>query len=67
MIHTSKKAKLISLQLHQKLFFWGWPCGRVVKFTHSAAAAQGFAGSDPEQGHGTTRQATLRWRPASRS
>ena len=36
--------------------------GGVVKFTHSAAAAQG---SDPGRGHGTARQATLRRRPTS--
>ena len=29
----------------------------------SAAAAQGFAGSNPGHGHGTAHQATLRWRP----
>lgn len=40
----------------------GRPRGRVVKFAHSAAAAQG---SDPGRGHGTARQATLRWRPTS--
>ena len=39
---------------------WGWLRGRVVKFMHSAAAAQG---SDPGHGHGTARQATLRRRP----
>ena len=33
----------------------GQPCGRVVKFTHSAEVAQGFAGSDPGRGHGTAR------------
>ena len=43
--------------------FRGWPRGRVVKFACSALAAQGFAGSDPGRGHGTTRQAMLRWHP----
>ena len=36
--------------------------GRVVKFARSAEAAQG---SDSGRGHGTARQATLRWRPTS--
>ena len=36
-----------------------WPCGQVVKFTHSNSATQGFTGSDPGHRHGTTRQATL--------
>ena len=39
------------------------PLGRVVKFLCSASAGQGFAGSDPGCGHGTTCQAILRWRP----
>ena len=30
---------------------------------HSASAAQGFAGSDPECGHSTAHQATLRRHP----
>ena len=38
----------------------------MVKFTGSALAAQGFAGSDPGRGHGTT-QAMLRQRPTSHS
>ena len=42
--------------------FRGRLCGRVVKFAHSAVAAQGL---DPGCGHGTARQATLRWRPTS--
>src|SRR3712207_1717504 len=42
---------------------WGRPCGRVVGFTSSALAAQGFAGSDPGRGHGTAHEAMLRWRP----
>ena len=36
--------------------------GRVGKFEHSAAAAQGL---DPGHGHGTAYQATLRRRPTS--
>ena len=36
--------------------------GRVVKFAHSAAAAQG---SDPGHGHGTAHQATLGRSPTS--
>ena len=39
------------------------PRGQVVKFSPSTSAAQGFPGLDPGRGHGTTRQATLRWRP----
>ena len=38
----------------------GWPRGQVVKFTCSAAVAQG---SDPGSGHGTARQPMLRRRP----
>ena len=41
---------------------WGRLRGQVVKFTRSAAAAQG---SDPGHGHGTAHQATLRQRPTS--
>ena len=41
----------------------GQPRGRVVKFMRSALAAQGFAGLDPEHGHGTARQAMLRQHP----
>ena len=41
----------------------GRPRGQVVKFSHSTAAAQGFAGSDPGRRHGTACQAMLRWRP----
>ena len=41
----------------------GRPHGRVVKFTHSTAAAQGFTGSNPGCGHGTAHQASLRQRP----
>ena len=41
----------------------GWPRGRVVEFTRSTLAAQGFAGSDPGCGHGTAHQAKLRRRP----
>ena len=35
----------------------------MVKFTHSASVAQGFTGSDPGHGHGTTHQAMLRLHP----
>ena len=41
----------------------GWPRGRVVEFVSSASVSQGFPGSDPGHGHGTARQAMLRWRP----
>ena len=41
----------------------GQPCGRVVKFVHSAAVAQGFAGSSPGHGCGIARQAMLRQCP----
>ena len=37
----------------------GQPRGPVVKFTRSASAAQGFAGSDPGYGRGTAHQAML--------
>ena len=42
---------------------WGRPRGQVVKFVRSAAAAQGFTGSDPGHGDGMARQAMLRWCP----
>ena len=45
------------------IWFEGRLCGRMVKFTRSASAAQVFTGSDTGHGHGTARQATLRWRP----
>ena len=38
---------------------WSWPGGIVVKFTLSALAALGFAGSDPCHGPNTAPQATL--------
>ena len=41
----------------------GRPRGQVVKFAHSASAAQGFACSDPGRGCGTVQQAMLRWCP----
>ena len=47
----------------QNKFLGARPRGRVVKLAHSAAAAQGFSGSDPGGGHGTAHQATLRWCP----
>ena len=34
-------------QLYKKAVPGGRPCGRVVRFTRSTLAAQGFAGSDP--------------------
>ena len=39
------------------------PRGRVVKFVHSALAAQDFASSDPGHGHGIAHQAMLRRHP----
>ena len=41
----------------------GWPHGQVVKFAHSASAAQGFTGSNPGHRHGTAHQAMLRRHP----
>ena len=46
-----------------KKYLRSWLCGQVVKFTRSALVAQGFAGSDPGRGHGTTHQAILRQCP----
>ena len=43
--------------------WWGWPRGRVVKFTCSASVAQGFADLDPGPRHGTAHQAMVRWHP----
>ena len=39
----------------------------MVKFGHSASAAQGFTGSDPGHGPSTTHQAMLRRRPTWQS
>ena len=39
---------------------WGQPHGGVVKFVRSASVAQGFTGSDPGHGNGTTHPAMLR-------
>ena len=58
--HTNHKPLHASLK---KPLFWGWPRGRVVKFTRYMSVAQGFAGSNPGRGHSTAPQATLRWRP----
>ena len=52
--HTQKSNKIIGRGQHS---------GRVVKFAHSALAAQGFAGSDPGRGRSTTHQAMLGQRP----
>ncbi|XP_070376698.1 serine/threonine-protein kinase Nek5 isoform X3 [Equus asinus] len=41
----------------------GQPRGRVVKFTRSASAAQGFTGSNPGRGHGAAHQTMLRQCP----
>ena len=38
----------------------GRPYGQVVKFTCSASAARGFAGSSPGRRHGAAHQAALR-------
>ena len=43
-----------------------WPCGRVVKFTRSALAAQGFSSSDPGHRYGPAHQAMLRQRTTTR-
>ena len=63
-IFTQKKQTLtLTLRDTQKLTQGGRPCGRVVKFAHSASEAQSFAGSNPGHGHGTAHQAMLRQRP----
>ena len=41
--------------------------GQVVEFAHSTSGAQGFASSDPGCGHGTARQAMLRWHPTKQN
>ena len=55
--------------MHLKIYqnIWGRPCGREVKFSPSLSAAQGFAGSDPGCGRGTTHQAMLRRCPTCRN
>ena len=58
-LDTELQQRLITL----KMLTWGRPRGQVVKFARSTSAAQGFAGSDPERGHGTAHQAMLRWGP----
>ena len=50
---------------HRKDYSWGRPGGRVVEFACSALAAQGFAGSNPGPGRGTTHLAMLRWHPTT--
>ena len=47
----------------KKEIFQGLARGRVVKLVRSASAAQGFAGSDPGRGQGTTHWAMLRRHP----
>ena len=44
-------------------YSWGWPSGRVDKIVGSALAAQGFASSNPGQGHGIAHQAMLGQHP----
>ena len=57
------------MSIKQELYYYknkilgGRPRAGVVNFARSAAAAQGFAGSDPRRGHGTTHQATVKWLP----
>ena len=41
----------------------GWLNGQAVKFTHSALAAQSFAGLDAGCRHGTAHEAMLRQHP----
>ena len=53
--------------LSQIIFYWGQPCGRVVKFACSASAAQGFTGLDPGRGPSTVHQAILRHRPTQQT
>ena len=57
------KASILERAGHAKSAGGGQPCGRAVKFTHSALVAQGFDGSDPGCRHGTAYQATLRQHP----
>ena len=61
--HIEMKVRKFLLKITLKNKNRGRPHGRVIKFTRSASAAQGFTSSDPGHGHGTTHQATLRWRP----
>ena len=59
-VHASSRQQLSHSRPSRNI--WGQLRGQVVKFACSAAAVQG---SDPRHGHGTARQATLRWRPTS--
>ena len=47
----------------EKLMEGAGPVAEWLKFVCSAAAAQGFATSNPGSGHGTARHATLRRHP----
>ena len=55
--------ELLCLSIKNEVFGAGpmaeWLSSRAPR----ATVAQGFAGSDPGHGHGTTHQATLRWHP----
>ena len=53
------------LQKHVQI--GGRPCGRVVKLVCSASAAQGFTGSSPGHGRGTTHWAVLGQHPTGHS
>ena len=53
--------QIVEVHFRKKSSFWASP--KMVKFVRSTSVAQGFAGSDPGRGHGTTRQATLRCCP----
>ena len=49
---------------HIEQNYGGRPRGRVVKFAHSAWAAQSFTSLDPGRGQGTAHQAMLRRCPS---
>ena len=57
---TSTKNKTLRLN---KRNLWGWPCGLLVKFMHSALAAQSLVDLDPGPGPSMAHQAMLRWCP----
>ena len=52
-----------SMCTNENNYVGGRLCGQLVTFMRSASAAQGFTGSDPGHGHGTTHQAMLRQHP----
>ena len=66
MTHSEEKKNQNQPFVHKdikRVSTWGRPRGRVVKFSRSTSATQGFAGLDPGRRPSTAHQAMLRQRP----